>query len=264
MKYRQMHDDLKNYVNILRRRHLYDWMAPNERLATVALELTRFGITYGLGEDDLLGGAFYQFHRTEGLATFKWKYPNWADAPPGLECAGFVEAALYAAGITGGRILTYRGLRDVPMDTKLYREASGGHPDYGVHWIPKYKDGKQTQRTITQDAGLTGAWPNTPQLTYFREEFVPVRNGTVPHVGDLVFFQYKDTRGWHVHVGIWGNFHGEDGLLHSSPKWGSLSKTSGPKFTPADDPYYKKYLYPQRQYWAEWFGTSAVRLREAA
>ncbi len=263
MKYRQMHDDLRNYVEILRRRHLFDWMAPNQRLATVALELTRFGIGYGLGEDDLYGGAFYQFHRADGPATFKWKYPKWGEAPPGLECAGFVEAALYAAGITGGRILTYRGLRDVSEKTKLYQEASAGESDYVVHWIPKYRDGKQIRRTITQDAGLTEAWPNTPQLTFFRQEFVPRYQSIYPHIGDLVFFQYKDARGWHVHVGIWGHFHGEDGLIHSSPKWGNKSKTSGPKFTPTNDPYYKRFLYPQRNSWSEWFGTSVVKLKEA-
>ena len=250
------HTDLRNWITATRRQRVFDDMAPPQRLAFVAECLTHFGITYGAGDADTIGGSFYAFRNERGTATYKRNLRNWKNEPPGLECAGFVECAMYAAGLVDSAMLTYRGLRQVPHNTKLFREASAGQEYYTVNWIPT-----ETKTTITLDAGLTGAWPSVVQLMFFREEFEPIANGVYPHAGDLVFFLYKDTSGWHVHVGIWATVGGEDGLIHSSPLWEGLSPFSGPKFTRASDKYYWNYLEPQRKTWAEWFNASVVRLK---
>tara|TARA_Y100000310_G_scaffold47500_2_gene44058 strand:- start:1011 stop:1802 length:792 start_codon:yes stop_codon:yes gene_type:complete len=253
------HSDFRNWITATRRQEVFEDMRPAERLAFTAECLTHFGITYGAGDKDSIGGSFYLFGSERGAATWKRNLRNWKNERPGLECAGFVECAMYAAGLIDGSMLNYRGLRQVPRNIKLYREAAGVQKYYTVNWIPT-----ETRTTITQDAGLTGPWPSVVQLMFFREEFEPIANGVYPHVGDLVFFLYKDTKGWHVHVGIWAAIDGEDGLIHSSPFWKDYSSFSGPKFTRISDKYYRNYLEPQRKTWGEWFGASVVRLRGKA
>jgi hypothetical protein len=266
----QYHADLVAFIADMRRNIRKTYPLPPERINAVASALTRKKIYYGIGEDDNVGGCRFLLGAKGPPATWRRRQP-WGDHPPGLECGGFVELVMYCACVTNGYMFTYRDLRKVPIYTKAYVTAKrnkllpmlaeGVSEDmldsieYDYVWIPTNRS-----TTLTYDAGLSGPWPSTVHLAYFRKEFYPVGE---PYIGDLVFYHDYDenySARYHVHVGIWGEYQGKRGLFHSSPKWGYV-KESGPKFTPGDDPYLTSFLEPWRKSWEEWYGTSVVRAR---
>lgn len=257
------HDYLRGYIESTRGLEVYRYLSSGMRLAQVALTMSMIKeLYYGCGIEDGSGGSYYRFNSKKGEpATFKYSFLGqlWGDKPPGLECGGFVEAALYASGISTGRVIDYHNRRLVPRDVKLFREASKGHEDYDVNWIPSPPD---RPNTIVGDAGFGGTWASTPILIFYDPLFIPWPRREHPHIGDLVFFMSKDMKGYHYHVGIWGRLYGEDGLIHSSPLWPPKSPESGPKFTAFDSEYYR-WLGPQRRLWEEWHGASIVALKDA-
>ncbi len=235
-------------------------MPPHLRLNYIGLALTQMKINYGIGEKDIKGGARFRIHKLSfsSNAPATWKRgKKWGNNPPGLECGFFVELILYMAGITNGYILNYRGLRDVPKSSKLFKEASRWDSNYKVNWVPT----KKNSHTIIEDAGLCKAWAMTPHLLYFRREFVPV---DIPKVGDLIFMTERNIQdGWSAHVGIWGQDKTGEGIIHSTPIVSKYAvRESGPKFTRLSDPYFTEYLKPQMKKWERWFGSCATRLKE--
>lgn len=247
------HNSLRDYLYYVRRFHIYDDFPFAERINRVALSIVRTPTRYHQGGRLVIGS-----RRDHPITRSFWDQKFQGDAVPGFECAGFIEALLYALGIIDGNIFDYRldGLREVPKDTKFYREAEDKKQGYQVNWNP------QIGPTIYQDSGISESpWAQTVHLLFFRKEFQPVYDGMNPRVGDLVFFAYRGIdRQYHFHVGVWGTSRNDEGLIHSSPGYGK-GKINGVQFTPALSDFYR-WLHPQRAIWAEWFGASLVRYKE--
>ena len=231
---------------------------PRLALSAICLANVPF-LRYGAGIRDGRGGSYYARNTKDGqAATFAYRHrtERWPDQAPGLECGGFVEAAIYMAGIHVGGIISYRNVRTVPRETKFFQEASGGDEDYSVNWVPS----KDKLHTIFGDAGFGMTWAPTPVLIFHNEIFMPRPQHEHPKEGEIVCYMSKDTSGFHYHVGIWAYLDGVDGLVHSSPLWPPNSVESGPKFTAFDSDYYR-WLGPQRKMFEGWFGASIVTLR---
>lgn len=250
MDNREKHDIIRNYIEIVRQYDIYHDLMLDDKLVRIAMDMTYLPIIYG-------HGGRIKPHLKETYYTANIGGGN-EDHPPGLECAGFMEAILYAAGLlrANQNIFNYRSLRHIPEDSKVYLTARDDIEGYSVNWIPS-----KTRTTILQDAGICGAWAQTVHLLYFRTEFEPVHH-LEPRKGDFVFFMSMDAKGeYHYHVGIWAiirNAAGgiDEGLIHSSPptQW---DRRSGPKFTSRQSEYYD-WLGPQRRMWSEWFGTAGT------
>ncbi len=257
-KYQVLHDDLIAYARLVRQGNIYRSLPLNLRLMQVGLDLCNFNITYGRGKN-LKGGCFLKKDAKQGEpSTYKGR-GSWGNRPPGLECAGFVDAACYIAKAEG-QLIDYNKVRPLSRSSKIFREAAAGGraAEYVPSWYPT-----KTQKSSTPHAAGIWAhrWASGVHVAFMSQAFIEVR-GHYPQAGDLVFFMYKDTRAWHVHVGLWARRKDREGLIHSSPPW-KYDKINGPKFTPAESDYYLDFLEPQRHVWAEWFGSSIIRLREA-
>lgn len=248
---RLKHNNLRGHVALARDGELYPDLPYQERASYLALVFTRLGLTYGTG------GRYAMESTHDEPATWS-RFVKQADAPPALECAGFVEMILYVLGIIDGGIFTYRGLREVPSDTSFYSRASHGDPDYQVEWIP----GEGRPKTITELNGM-GAWAQTPVLLFFDRHFRALKESEPLAAGDVLNFMNHDRGGYHFHSGIWVETSAKHGLVHSSPssRW---DEEDGPKYTPVDSRYFLDFLQPQQSDFARMFGSAATRLKEQA
>ena len=254
-KNRILHNGLREYIRLIREQDIYNDLYFPDRINRAALSIANTPTKYWHG-----GRLMIDSKRDEPITRSFWHRKFQGDVVPGFECAGLIEALLYALGVLDKPIFTYQlaDLRKVPKDTKFYKEAADKKQGYKVNWNP------QAGPTIYKDSGISdNPWAQTVHLLFFRKEFEPVYSGMWPELGDLVFFAYHGTdRQWHFHVGLWGynSYLGREGLIHSSPGYGK-NKRSGVQFTPHDSDFYG-WLEPQRGMWAEWFGTSLVRWRD--
>lgn len=247
---RLKHARLRSIINLARDGQLWPGMSYQERVSYVALQLTRLGAVYGKGGRYCIEGNGEQATRS--------RFVDQGDSPPALECAGFVEMALYGLGQINDDIFTYRGLRPVPRDTQFACRAKLGDGSISENWIP----GKHRAPTMTELNDM-GEWAQTPILLFFRQEFEPVGNEEPIAPGDVISFMSRNRAGYHFHSGIWIKTANEEGLVHSSPS-SDWDGKSGPKYTPIESPYYQFFLFPMKEQFARHFGASVTRLREAA
>lgn len=255
---RRNHNALRNYLRLIHDYDIYRDLPFPERINRAALTIINLSALYIFG-----GRILFDSLPDEPATASYWDRQYQGDKPPGFECAGFIEMLLLALRVVSGNIFDHnpRDLREVPRDTKFYFEAADKNQGYKVNWDPRGGS------SIFKDSGISeSGWPQTVHLLFFRREFEPVYDGMWPHIGDLVFFMNRGTdKKYHFHVGLWGyrtvpDGHRIEGLIHSSPS-SPWDKKDGAKLTRFDEPYYKSFLEPQRGMWAEWFGTSIVRLK---
>ena len=252
------HNALRNYIRLVSDYDIYRDLPFPERINRVALSVTNIPALYING-----GRVLFDSLSDEPVTASYWHRKYQGNKPPGFECAGFMEMLLLTLRLVSGDIFDQnpRDLREVPRDTKFYKEAAGKKQGYKVSWDPRGGS------SVIKDAGISEAgWPQTVHLLFFRREFEPVYDGMNPQIGNLVFFMNRGTdKQYHFHVGLWGyrtidGGHRIEGLIHSSPS-NPWDKEDGPKFTQFDRSYYRDFLEPQRGMWAEWFGTSLTRLK---
>lgn len=243
------HNQLRNHISVMREGHIY-------RLESRVMQMNNFALACTWLEIGYRQGGRYAAKNTAQMPA-TWSRDGGEHDIPYFDCAGFMEMILYSQQLLDGDPFSHRGLRRVPHNSDFYKQAAAGDPDYEENWIPA----ENRPKTVTELNGM-GQWPAMPYLLFFREEFVPAGDGPWPHIGDMVFFLFKDAHGvYHNHVGLWGKTKDQEGLIHCSPA-STFDEKSGPKFTPYEKSYYKNYLEPQRWQWEEKFKASLARHRD--